>query len=89
MIVISISYQESGGKECILSAVWFKDLAVTEISQEGGGHFINPVIEGIGDSEPVASPGVVRYGSNIVNLVVLNLHLATVSMHVVLDGGEN
>lgn len=41
--------------EFILSAVQFKDLAVTEISQEGGGHFINAVIEGIGDSEPVES----------------------------------
>lgn len=53
MIAISNSYQQRGGKECILSAVWFKDFAVTEILQEGGGHFINALIEEIRNSEPV------------------------------------
>lgn len=55
MIAISNSYQQRDGKEFILSAVRFKDLAIMEISQERGGHFINAVIEGIGDSEPVES----------------------------------
>lgn len=55
VIAISNYYQQRGGKEFILSAVRFKDLAVTEFSQDRGGHFINAVIEGIGDSEPVES----------------------------------